>query len=145
MFWEDALIDRDLADSEVTDGVASAFGVSPSRVCVIPDITGPSVQLTSADQLVVEKIDVAGDFLTRLGVYLRDADLEKQAEVRGHLPIWIEFCRSLRCRCFVGDDSPSPLSGWLITKHGEVIPTWLDGDELDRGRFVLAQAKTMGR
>ena len=145
MFWDDILVDRPLLDDELIASIATIFGIKPLNVLVLRDIADTSIKISDVHQVVIEKTEIAGDFLTRLCVYLRDEKLEKRAEESGTIPIWKQLCRLLDCRCFVGDDSLDPAAGFVIAPDGKVAAAYLDDEELDRERYVLAPTEMMAR
>ena len=66
MFWDDILVDRPLLDDELIASIATIFGIKPLNVLVLRDIADTSIKISDVHQVVIEKTEFAGDFLTRL-------------------------------------------------------------------------------
>ena len=63
MFWDDILVDRPLLDDELIASIATIFGIKPLNVLVLRDIADTSIKISDVHQVVIEKTEIAGDFL----------------------------------------------------------------------------------
>ena len=134
MFWEDLLVDRHPTDDEIGTALAAAFAIPREDVAVVD---GPIEDAVDANARILgERFVMAGDFPTRLSVYVRDATLERfdrMATVR-------RLCAELDAKCLVSDESVNPYTMILLTASGTEQAVALDPERVDdHDEYVLAK------
>lgn len=138
--WIDGLLDKAVEDDDIARLVAAHFGVDPSAVLVIPDVSTIETVLPVTTTVVIEKRPRRGDFASQVGFILRTDALDVMAEETDPVAFWAGICKELGARCWTADDSLVSTSGFLIEPDGTVTRTFLDEDEEEEGRVTLREA-----
>ena len=116
---------------DISDLVASTYGIGTERVAVVRDVT--DLPPREADAVGVEvEVREGGEFRTDLTIYNAPNGVsEREAAMK--------MATSSARRCLIDDGDGNPYSRCLISVDGSISSVKLDGDVLDEEEaFSLA-------
>jgi hypothetical protein len=146
MMWEDMLLDRDVSDVALAQGVAGVFAIPIDAVAVVGDIEDTLKTTLTNIQILVVRAPAEGEFPLQVSFYLRNDELERRVEPwSASFALVKQFTRLIGCSALVGDETPDVLSWLLVRPTGEVEAIMLDYDRLDRDEYVVASARPLER
>lgn len=142
MIWQDIAIDRRVSHDDVTQALASVFGVPAASIYVVAER-----QFVDASQEVIEQAAVVcivqegqGEFPEQLEIIINSPRLKHLISDCGDLPLMQALVDALAVAAIVDDGSANPYR-WLLLQPGQpAVPALLDADALDdHNAFVLAR------
>ncbi len=138
MWPQDIFVDRNLTDNEIVTAFANILAVAPTKIYITENIADDALHGRISDEKAVlcERMQVQGDFVLRLSIYLRTPALEQLDS----MSIIMRFSELLHCACLVSDDSDNPYTWLLVQGLDKIQPVSLDMERLDKEEFVVHEA-----
>jgi hypothetical protein len=138
MIWQDILIERLVADADITVAVAGAFALPTDSISVVGDFKELDDIDIESVAIICERWRVEGDFAINMHVYLRADAAIALTEQLGDIEIVGRIAQTMNTACFIGDDDINPFTGMLVRGTRDVQPARLDPEAEDEGVFRLA-------
>jgi hypothetical protein len=143
MLWQDVLFDRPADSHALVPALAEAFGVEPSGVRVVDEIT-PELDTTGV-AVLAERTPRRGHFPVQLSIYLRGPAL---AQRMTSFPATVQAAKRLagllQSGCLIAGDADNPEADFLIQPNGELLRVTLDDDALANDEYVVTASEPIG-
>ncbi len=135
MIEHDVLLATKPEGEELRRAVSAAAGIEAERVFVTPDITTAQGEDYENARVVIERVDMGGEFPVLLHFYPRAEETAKDP-----VPEVKRLAAILKCRVLIDDDSDNPWQMLEVTPDGTTRTVYLDPDSEDLGEFNLLKA-----
>jgi hypothetical protein len=147
MLWTDIEFGQIVSDDCLREAFRQSFGIPPTEVSVIADITAENPWRNAQTKIALERRLQPGEFPLHVMIILNGADLDAQVETqRQSLAMVQRLCAALQCQALISTDAIDPYEWLLISPTGDPVVVRVDPDRLDdENAFVITSRQKPGR
>jgi hypothetical protein len=143
------MLDREIDDLEIVKGLAHVFDLHAGEVSLVDEIAEGIQGLDGGLPVVIERIQLSGDFPLQLSIYiyLRRSDLELRVyDAADEQAMIARLCAMWKCNALFSDDDVNPYRWLLMSATGRLDEVTVDADRLDNeDAFVITRVNRMVR
>lgn len=113
----EGLFNKNFNNSEVLDALSKIFNLSSQKIFITDNVYNIDTELDDNIEILCAQINIKGNFLNKISIYLRSKKLEKMNYVEEE--VFSQLCNITNSECLISDDSSNPYTMILLEKQSK--------------------------